>query len=189
MDDLVLAGRFVLATVFLVAALAKFKERDALSQSVTAYRLLPVRWSRPIALWLPRLELTCALLLAVGLWTRLAASLLAVALLAFLFAVTASLVRGLDIDCGCMGSAGDHKVTWWTAARNAALTVTAMTVVWRPPRALTLDSGGVGAPPTDEALAVMVAATLAVLMSLVVSQALALLKAARAVTDSREKGS
>ena len=186
MEVAALAARFVLATVFLLAGVAKLSGRRAFASGVAKYELLPPALVRPIALAIPPLELAGGLLLALGLVVRPAAALLALALCAFTVAVSTALLRGKSLDCGCFGPTAPRPITWLTVLRNLGLLALAVLVVVRPPRALALDSlvlGG-GDVSTSTALAVLVAATAAVFVTLVSNEAVRYRRLAAKVPES-----
>lgn len=164
--------RFVLATVFVVAAVAKLGDRPAFEQAVVGYRLLPDRWNRVVARALPPLELTAGLLLLAGVATAAVAAGLGLLVAAFVAAVAANLARGRRITCGCFGATVERELSWWTVARNVVLLGAAAAVVAEPPAALSLlplagDPGP--ADRTSEAAAMLAAGSLAVLAGLLAS--------------------
>lgn len=93
--------RWVIAVIFLVAAIPKLLHPSDFSATVGAYGLLPDFLVTPVALLLPPLEI----LMAVGLlfnkqWGRLG---IFVFLLIFILVLGYGIHLGLDIDCGCFG--------------------------------------------------------------------------------------
>lgn len=164
--------RFVLATVFAVAAAAKLGDRRAFAAAVAGYRLLPRRWAAPVAAAVPPLELTAAALLVAGVATALVVAGLALLLLVFAAAVAYNLARGRRISCGCFGATVERDLTWWTVARNVVLIGAAAVVVAEPPAALSLlplASDPAGADRTAGAAAMLAAGSLTVLTALLVS--------------------
>ena len=103
---LVTAARVGLAGVFVAAGWPKLLDAEGTVRSVRAFQILPEALVRPFAYGLPMLELVLALLLLVGLATRLAGAATAVLMLVFLGGIASAWARGLAIDCGCFGSAG-----------------------------------------------------------------------------------
>ena len=140
----VTAARLLLAGVWAWAALAKVADPDAAVRAVRAYQLLPEPLVSPVAWGLPFAELALALLLAVGLATRLAAAFSAVLLGVFMVAIASAWARGLQIHCGCFGGggaatgvqAGDYLME---LVRDAALLAVAVGLAWRPYSRLALD--------------------------------------------------
>ncbi|WP_377272135.1 MauE/DoxX family redox-associated membrane protein [Peterkaempfera sp. SMS 1(5)a] len=100
------AVRLALAAVWAWAGLAKISDPAVAAQAVRAYRILPESLVKPVGYGLPFLELALALLLLVGLGTRVAAVLSGVLLLVFISGISSVWARGLTIDCGCFGGGG-----------------------------------------------------------------------------------
>jgi uncharacterized membrane protein YphA (DoxX/SURF4 family) len=101
-----LGARLVLAVVFAVAGWPKLTDPDGTLRSVRAFRLVPEAVVPAFGYALPALELVLALLLLVGLVTRLAAAGVGVLLVMFIVGISAAWARGLSIDCGCFGTTG-----------------------------------------------------------------------------------
>jgi len=135
--------RLVLAGVFAVAGAQKLPDPAESVRAVRAYRLLPEGAVHAVAYGLPVLEIGLAVLLVVGLATRVAAGLTGVLLVVFLIGVGSAAARGLTIDCGCFGGGGvvAKADTHYTAelVRDALLLVAALLLVYRPHTALSLD--------------------------------------------------
>jgi uncharacterized membrane protein YphA (DoxX/SURF4 family) len=98
--------RVALAAVFAIASLAKIGSVEAMVRAVRAYQILPESAVRPVAYALPYLELAVALLLLLGIGTRLVAGIAGTMLVLFIAAVSSAGLRGLRIDCGCFGGGG-----------------------------------------------------------------------------------
>jgi protein-disulfide isomerase len=101
------ALRLLLAGVWIYAGLSKIDDPAGGVRAVRAYRLLPEWLAKGVGYGLPFLELTLALLLLVGLATRLAAVVSAVLLVVFVAGMISAAARGLRIDCGCFGGGGE----------------------------------------------------------------------------------
>jgi uncharacterized membrane protein YphA (DoxX/SURF4 family) len=101
------AARVALAAILGYAGLIKIGDTGAAVRAVRAYEILPEGW--PLQIWAfgqPFLELALALLLLVGLASRLAAIAASVLLVIFIAGIVSVWVRGLSIDCGCFGGGG-----------------------------------------------------------------------------------
>jgi putative oxidoreductase len=124
-----IAARLVLAAVFIVAGALKLRDPAGLANDIANYQLTPAL-APVLAAVLPPFEILLGVtLLAFGASWRRAAALCAAALMVmFTVAAGAALARGLDVACGCFGSAGG-TVGWTTIARDLALLATAMAVV------------------------------------------------------------
>ena len=98
--------RLVLGGVFLWAGLAKLADPRGFVQAVRAYDATPEWLSKGIGYGLPILEVCLAVLLILGVITRIAAAITAVLMLVFLIGIVQAAVRGLKLDCGCFGGGG-----------------------------------------------------------------------------------
>lgn len=138
---LVYAFRFFLGFIFIAAGVAKLTQVDEFKRAIINYRLVPRRFSRPIALWLPRLELFAGFFLAFGIAIVPVACAVAGLLLVFSGAVGINLLRGREMSCNCFGVSTPEKMTWLTVARNLALMGLAASIIVAPPAALSVWAG------------------------------------------------
>ncbi|MEX0325449.1 MAG: MauE/DoxX family redox-associated membrane protein [Puniceicoccaceae bacterium] len=114
---------------FLLAGLGKLAEPDAFAQSILRYRLVSSPLAALAALWLPWSEVVWALGLIMP-RLRLAATWLLFGLLCFFqVALFSALVRGLDINCGCLGTIGESGVSM-ALLRNCGLMVGLAVIAW-----------------------------------------------------------
>lgn len=127
-----LAACWILAAVFLLAAWPKVTHPHAFAESIYRYHLLDHDWINVQAVYLPWLELVCALaLLAAPRLRRGALLLVLLMLIMFTTAIAINVYRGVDIDCGCFSvSHTGSRIGWWNLARNAAL-LALVGVGWR----------------------------------------------------------
>lgn len=109
-------ARFSLAGVWAWAAWAKLGDPDAAVRAVRAYEILPEALVKPFAWGLPFVELALALLLVLGIGSRVAAWISAGLLVVFMGGIVSVWVRGISIDCGCFGGGGPADVDGWTYA-------------------------------------------------------------------------
>ena len=102
--------RIVLGLVFLLYGLDKIRQPGDFALAIANYKLLPGVFVNLLAVVLPWVEVLCGLLLIFGQWVRSAALLSAAMLAVFVAAVSISLLRGLDISCGCFNTGGGRKI-------------------------------------------------------------------------------
>lgn len=179
-----LVSRFVLGFVFLLASLSKLLAPDDFSRAVANYRLLPFRWGRVVAIWLPRLEFAVALCLLSGVLLPGAAAVAAALLLGFATAVAINLARGRRIECGCGGFATPRTIGPAFLLRNLLLAGGAAIAAAWPLATLTVPglSLATAAPvPVGDALAIVVASACAVTLTSVASEARRMYRAERAL--------
>lgn len=100
--------RLVVGGVFIWAGLLKILDPLEFAQNIANYRVFSRDLSFLIAIVLPWLEVLCGVFVIFGIF-RSASSLLLSGLLGiFLVLITVTIFRGLDVDCGCFGSLGQH---------------------------------------------------------------------------------
>ncbi len=140
LDVVVLVVRLGLGGLFIAAGVFKWDDPAGFAQEIANYQLVP-GLAPYLAVALPAVEVVAgaALLFAPLAWRAAGAAALAVLSFAFLVAVVAAVVRGLDISCGCFGG-GSAPVSWLTVLRNLGLVAAAVWLVVR------LERGQAGAP-------------------------------------------
>jgi len=94
-----------LSGLFIYAGILKALDPGAFSVEIDRYHLLPWEASVLLALYLPWMEITCGAALLFGKIRKAGLWLMVGMLLVFLVALASAWARGLDIHCGCFGSA------------------------------------------------------------------------------------
>ncbi len=129
--------QIALGVFFVAAALPKVADPPAFAHMVYNYRLVPGLLVNVMALVLPWFELLAGLALILGIWTRTSAALIGALLLVFVAAISANLLRGNAIDCGCFDvtSAGKSvaeriRDMRWDVARDLGMLVMAAQILW-----------------------------------------------------------
>jgi uncharacterized membrane protein YphA (DoxX/SURF4 family) len=138
-----LAARLVVGCVWIVAGASKLLDPAQSVAAVRAYQLLPGSLAQPVGQLLPVLEVVVGAMLVLGLLTRGAAVISSVLFVAFVIGIASAWARGLTIDCGCFGGGGydpDAASKYpWELARDAALLLVSLFLVWLPSTRLSLD--------------------------------------------------
>ena len=110
--------RIALGVIFTYAGVIKIMDPVAFAGSIAAYKILPYFGNYLAAAILPWLEVVCGLLLVAGYRWRGAAVIILILNATFIFALISTLVRGLDIDCGCFRQGGDKTSAWAAIGRD-----------------------------------------------------------------------
>jgi uncharacterized membrane protein YphA (DoxX/SURF4 family) len=143
LDVIGLVARLVLGGVMLVAGLLKVTKPDVSARAVQAYQLLPFDLATYVGYGLPILEILLGALLVLGLFTRTAAAVAGVLLVAFIIGIASAWARGISIDCGCFGQGGtiDPSQTRYLEEilRDVGLVLCAAWLVIRPRTAYSLE--------------------------------------------------
>lgn len=96
--------------IFAWAGLAKIGDLGAFALQVHNFRLLPVPVEHLAAMTMPWIEVFAGLALVLGIHARAGGFVTAGMMAVFTLAVLAALARGLDIECGCFGTADASRV-------------------------------------------------------------------------------
>jgi len=101
------AARLGLAVVLFWAGWAKINEAPGLRQlAVSEYQVLPDGMVNVVSIGLPLLEICLAIMLVVGFATRFTAAAGGLLMVIFIAGIISAWSRGLRINCGCFGGAG-----------------------------------------------------------------------------------
>jgi len=109
---LIRAAQIAIGLLMAWAALAKLSDLPAFAQQIHNFRIYPFFefGENLAAMVLPWIEILAALSLILGVRPR-AGSVVSAALLGvFTLAVVAALARGLNVECGCFGTASGSRV-------------------------------------------------------------------------------
>lgn len=117
-----LLGRALLVGVFVVAAVAKLRDRPATREALGGFGV-PARLTDPVAVALPVVELATAGLLVPRATAVVGAAAATALLSVFTIAIAVSLARGRRPACRCFGQLSAAPVGARTLIRNAALLV------------------------------------------------------------------
>lgn len=110
--------RIGLGLVFIYAGILKIRDPIAFAGSVAAYKLLPYFLNYLVAATIPWVEVTCGTLLVIGVRVRATAGIVAAMNILFIFLLTSTIMRGLDIDCGCFRQGGEKTSAWIAIIRD-----------------------------------------------------------------------
>jgi uncharacterized membrane protein YphA (DoxX/SURF4 family) len=119
--------RIFLSVLFLTACIPKIINSHEFALAIFKYRIFPYYLINFTAISLPWLEFTVAIALLFWRKGRKAALIIIIVML-FLFtiAIASSLLRGIDIACGCFSVKIDAAhIGWISIARNVLLIFTA----------------------------------------------------------------
>lgn len=138
-DYLGFACRILIGLVLMSSGFTKTDNWDHHINTIRGYRLLPESLLKPagFALAVSEVLLGSAMVLGVGL--RAAGLATSVIMVLYGLAISVNLLRGnRNIECGCGGVLGAHKISWWLSARNLALAAVSLWLSWDPPRWMAL---------------------------------------------------
>lgn len=125
------AVRFAVGATFIVASVYKIRDPGAFAKSIWYYHLVPGDLINLMALVLPWVEFLCGVALIMGLFYQGAVVLINVMTVTFVFALGTTIVRGLDIDCGCFKAGhAATKAAWKALAFDLVLMLFALQLLF-----------------------------------------------------------
>lgn len=105
--------RLILGGVFIWAGIIKITNPLGFAQDISNYQVFPQSISFFLALFLPWIEVICGVFILTGLFLRSSSAFLTCLLAGFLVLIIVTLIRGIDVECGCFGGLGrqvDYKL-------------------------------------------------------------------------------
>lgn len=122
-----LVSRIVLAFVFIYAGAEKISDPNSFSQAIYNYRIFPNEMINIFAIILPWIELVSGILLLFGISVKENSAILGTLLLIFIILIGISMIRGLDINCGCFGKG--TPVGWRKIGENTLMLILALALI------------------------------------------------------------
>ncbi|MGQ9643529.1 MAG: MauE/DoxX family redox-associated membrane protein [Ignavibacterium sp.] len=119
--------RLVIALVFIYAGAEKISDPKSFSQAIYNYRLFPSEVINIFAITIPWLELISGILLLFGICVRENSAIIGTLLFVFIVLILISMIRGLDINCGCFGKGS--PVGWKKIGENLLLLILCLALV------------------------------------------------------------
>ena len=114
-DYLTLLSRLLIGGMYIGASFYKIIEPVAFAKTIWQYHMVPGSLINLMALILPWLELLIGLALIFGFAYRGAIWWANLLLIVFMVALTSTIMRGLDIDCGCFKAGESATAPAWDA--------------------------------------------------------------------------
>lgn len=127
-------AQIVIGVVFVWAGLAKIGDVKAFAEQIHNFRLWPVAGEHLLAMTLPWIEVVAGGAMILGIRARAGAFVNAALMVIFTVAVAQAAARGLDIQCGCFGTADAQSVGVKKLVENFGLTALAIVAALRPAR-------------------------------------------------------
>jgi len=121
--------RVIVAFVFILAGIEKISNPANFSDSIDNYRLLPLFTINFFAIVLPWIELISGILLLFGILVKENSYLISIMLIVFIIAISISLMRGLNIDCGCFGTTLGNQIGLLKVGENLLLLIMSLSLI------------------------------------------------------------
>ena len=121
--------RIILSLVFIFAGIEKIVSPKEFAESIANYKLFPTFLINFSAITLPWIEIITGILLLFGAAVKENAFIMTVLLNIFTLAVIISIFRGLNIDCGCFGTALGEKIGLLKVMENILLIICGLLLI------------------------------------------------------------
>lgn len=110
--------RIYLALIFILSGLDKINNLDIFAESILNYKILPIYMVNIFAVIIPWIEVISGAFLLLGIFIKENSIIIFSLLLIFTTAVIIALLKGLNIECGCMGTADGQRIGLIKVAEN-----------------------------------------------------------------------
>jgi uncharacterized membrane protein YphA (DoxX/SURF4 family) len=125
---LLLIARLVLGLVFIFAGIEKIVAPSEFAVSIENYRLFPLFSINILAIIVPWIELLSGTLLIFGIAIKENTAIINTFLILFIILIVSALMRNLDIECGCFGTANAQKVGLMKILENLGMLVLGLVI-------------------------------------------------------------
>jgi protein-disulfide isomerase/uncharacterized membrane protein YphA (DoxX/SURF4 family) len=133
--------RLGLAAIWFFAGWQKIREPAGFVRAVRAYDATPEWLTQAIGYGLPVLEISLAVLLVLGLATRVTAAVSGLLMLLFIVGISQAGLRHIKLECGCFGGGGETAKTTYLLdiARDSGIVLLSAFLVLFPLTMLSID--------------------------------------------------
>jgi uncharacterized membrane protein YphA (DoxX/SURF4 family) len=127
-------ARLTIGGMFIYTGVTHWSDPAAFAKAIDAYRILPNGFLVNLAaLSMPPLEIIAGFSVVSGIFIEGGSLAISGMLLIFAAALCASLMRGLDISCGCFTTDPNAaKITWWYMLRDISLLLVSLGILIYP---------------------------------------------------------
>jgi uncharacterized membrane protein YphA (DoxX/SURF4 family) len=132
LEILFIVVRIAIGGIFIVSSIPKLRQPYDFLASVYSYEIVGPMFGLGVAIILPWVELFAGICLVGGIFVS-GALLVSICLcLIFSFVLASALFSGLDISCGCFGSADGTVISYWSLIRALVLLLASVAVYSYP---------------------------------------------------------
>ena len=129
-EKIIFIIRVIVGFVFLYASIHKIADPESFAKSIENYKVLPIFCINVVAIIIPWIELVIGLFLIFGVFIQ-SSSFIATFLMAFFsILVLVTIIRGIDITCGCFSSSTSTPIGWQKFIENTILFVLSLLVYY-----------------------------------------------------------
>jgi len=122
-EKIIFLIRIIVGFVFVYASIHKIADPESFAKSIENYRILPLFSVNVVAIIVPWVELIVGLFLMFGVFIKASSSIATFLMLFFSLLVFVTIIRGIDISCGCFSSSVSTPVGWQKFTENITLSI------------------------------------------------------------------
>ena len=116
----------LVGAVFIYSGILKVRDPVGLARDISNYQMIPWSVGVRLAFYLPWLELLCGCALVFHRFFSGAVVITIGLMLVFIGATAWARMQGIDVSCGCFGSAGENLTLTWHLVLNGGLLLAAI---------------------------------------------------------------
>jgi hypothetical protein len=121
LQEFLLIIRMLFIIIFFSSIIYKVRSFYVHLHAIESYRVLPVNFIKPFAIIGITLESFIFISMLLGFYIVLFSVLAILLLLIYTVGISINVIKETNIDCGCGGFLGNHKISWLFVIRNIIL--------------------------------------------------------------------
>ncbi len=126
---LLLISRVILGYIFIYAGMVKIIDPAGFAESILNYRLTPIFLVNIFAIVIPWIEVLVGVFLIFGISSKESSFIIGSLLIIFNIMIFISVIRGLDIECGCFGTNDSQTVGIQKLLENFVLLLLSIQII------------------------------------------------------------
>ena len=123
---LLIFSQIFVSIIFIYSGIEKISDQKNFLMAIENYKVFPVFIQNIIVITFPWIEIVLGVLLMFGFYRREIALVFSALLFFFIILIFISVLRGLDIECGCFGTLSNVKVGYFKIYENFILLLFSM---------------------------------------------------------------
>ena len=132
-----LISQILLGSLFVYASVGKILNPSDFASVISNYKLLPSILIKPTSFALPIIELLLGIFLILNFYPKISAIILCIFLIIFMIAIFSTILRGININCGCFGnlypeSDLPNSNQWILILRDVFFLIIGLIIIFRP---------------------------------------------------------
>jgi uncharacterized membrane protein YphA (DoxX/SURF4 family) len=128
--NIIFLCRIIVGFVFVYASIYKIADPESFAKVIENYQVLPIFSINIVAITIPWIELIVGLFLIFGVLIKASSYITAFLMAFFSILVLLTIIRGIDISCGCFSSQVANPIGWQKFIENIILFILSLLVYY-----------------------------------------------------------